>query len=289
MISGADHPTAARSPWQDGYDAERLIGSIRRECLDQILVIFSHTRSAERSMHSDPTACVAGVDGAPGGWAVVITGPNQSIVKKITAIADLFENHHELKAVAIDVPIGLLDSYEIGGRACDKAARKLLGRMRGSSVFPPPVRSALLADSWIEACANSRASNPQAKGISKQTFAIFPKIIEVDALLQTRPQLRDLTFEVHPEICFAELGGRPLTHRKSSRLGRQERRELLAGAFPDFEALEKNGREQRLPIEDILDALVACWSALRLASGKARKLTETIARDRTGLPMTIWV
>jgi predicted RNase H-like nuclease len=61
---------------------------------------------------------------------------------------------------------------------------------------------------------------------------------------------------------------------------------LLAGAFPDFEALEKNGREQRLPIEDILDALVACWSALRLASGKARKLTETIARDRTGLPMT---
>jgi len=72
-------------------------------------------------------------------------------------------------------------------------------------------------------------------------------------------------------------------------LGRQERRELLAGAFPDFEALEKNGREQRLPIEDILDALVACWSALRLASGKARKLTETIARDRAGLPMTIWV
>jgi transposase InsO family protein len=28
-----DHPTAARSPWQNGY-AERLIGSIRRECLD---------------------------------------------------------------------------------------------------------------------------------------------------------------------------------------------------------------------------------------------------------------
>jgi transposase InsO family protein len=28
-----DHPTAARSPWQNGH-AERLIGSIRRECLD---------------------------------------------------------------------------------------------------------------------------------------------------------------------------------------------------------------------------------------------------------------
>src|SRR6516165_10198858 len=32
-----DHPTAACSPWQNGY-AERLIGSIRRECLDHIVV-----------------------------------------------------------------------------------------------------------------------------------------------------------------------------------------------------------------------------------------------------------
>lgn len=33
-----DHPTAPRSPWQNPY-AERLIGSIRRECLDHIVVI----------------------------------------------------------------------------------------------------------------------------------------------------------------------------------------------------------------------------------------------------------
>jgi transposase InsO family protein len=32
-----DHPTSARSPWQNGY-AERLIGSIRRERFDHILV-----------------------------------------------------------------------------------------------------------------------------------------------------------------------------------------------------------------------------------------------------------
>jgi transposase InsO family protein len=32
-----DHPTAARSPWQNGH-AERLVGSIRRECLDHIVV-----------------------------------------------------------------------------------------------------------------------------------------------------------------------------------------------------------------------------------------------------------
>ena len=39
-----DHPTAARSPWQNGH-AERLIGSIRRECLDHAVVFGeSHLR-----------------------------------------------------------------------------------------------------------------------------------------------------------------------------------------------------------------------------------------------------
>ena len=32
-----DRPTAARSPWQNGY-AERLIGSIRRDCLDHVVL-----------------------------------------------------------------------------------------------------------------------------------------------------------------------------------------------------------------------------------------------------------
>jgi transposase InsO family protein len=32
-----DHPIAPRSPWQNGH-AERLIGSIRRECLDHIVI-----------------------------------------------------------------------------------------------------------------------------------------------------------------------------------------------------------------------------------------------------------
>jgi transposase InsO family protein len=33
-----DRPTSQRSPWQNGY-AERLIGSIRRECVDHIIVL----------------------------------------------------------------------------------------------------------------------------------------------------------------------------------------------------------------------------------------------------------
>jgi Integrase core domain len=32
-----DKPTASASPWQNGF-AERLIGSMRRECTDHIIV-----------------------------------------------------------------------------------------------------------------------------------------------------------------------------------------------------------------------------------------------------------
>ena len=37
-MGSRDKPTAPASPWQNGY-AERLIGSIRRECLDHIIVL----------------------------------------------------------------------------------------------------------------------------------------------------------------------------------------------------------------------------------------------------------
>ena len=41
--------TAVRSPWQNAY-AERLIGSIRRECLDQIII--SNERGLRRVLHA---------------------------------------------------------------------------------------------------------------------------------------------------------------------------------------------------------------------------------------------
>ena len=44
-----DRPTSPRSPWQNGH-AERLIGSIRRECLDHVVVFGEqHLRHLLRS------------------------------------------------------------------------------------------------------------------------------------------------------------------------------------------------------------------------------------------------
>jgi len=44
-----DRPIAPRSPWQNGY-AEKLIGSIRRDCLDHVVVFGErHLRNLLRS------------------------------------------------------------------------------------------------------------------------------------------------------------------------------------------------------------------------------------------------
>ena len=44
-----DKPMATRSPWQNGF-AERLIGSIRRECLDHTIIFGeAHLRRVLRS------------------------------------------------------------------------------------------------------------------------------------------------------------------------------------------------------------------------------------------------
>jgi transposase InsO family protein len=61
-----DKPIAPASPWQNGF-AERLIGSIRRECLDHIIVLdeehlrrilknyaaYSNGVRMHRSLHKD--------------------------------------------------------------------------------------------------------------------------------------------------------------------------------------------------------------------------------------------
>ena len=182
-------------------------------------------------------AIVPGADGAPGGWALIVKEAGGCRVKKAERLSQIFDGGYSPKIVAVDIPIGLLDAYETGGRECDREARKCLGPKRGSSVFPAPVRPVLRATSYEEAKELSRRSAEVRKAISKQTWAIVCKIIEVDDLLRTRPALRDVVREVHPEVSFCELAARPMHYSKRKREGRDERRRALLqsvrGELPD--------------------------------------------------------
>jgi transposase InsO family protein len=69
-----DRPTAPRSPWQNGY-AERLIGSIRRECLNHVVVFGeAHLRRVLKKYagyynRSSQRTCDYVVDGKRFRWA----------------------------------------------------------------------------------------------------------------------------------------------------------------------------------------------------------------------------
>jgi predicted RNase H-like nuclease len=189
--------------------------------------------------------------------------------------------------VGVDIPIGLLEAAETGGRACDRAARGLLGP-RASSVFPPPVRAALETGSYREAVNVNRASSAAGLGISKQCHGLFPRLQEVHRLMT--PALQERVREVHPELCFRAMnGGEPLAFGKRTMEGRNQRLRLLEGAgFARPHRHLAVFARSAVAEDDVLDALAAAWTAARLARGEAECVVADPPRDAAGLRMEMW-
>ena len=187
--------------------------------------------------------------------------------------------------VFIDIPIGLLKGS--GRRLCDEEARRKLRAPRASSVFPPPVRQALSATSYEEASHINRANSE--KGLTRQTYAIMPKIKQVDKLLQEDEKAKRIVREVHPEICFWALaGGNAMKHRKKTSAGFRERLKLLKRFLPtarkDFEQVRVRFRSWDLADDDILDAMAAAIAA-DANRDALRTLPKCPPLDCCGLPM----
>ena len=233
---------------------------------------------------------VAGVDGCKDGWVVVRRGRHGAVPRISVAVdlAGLFRDE-TLACIGIDVPIGLLDAAVPGGRACDAAARAYLGPKRSSSVFSAPVRPVLRAVNFDQAVATSRASSVHQLALSRQSFAIVPKIAEVDRMMS--PQLQKRVVEVHPECSFAALnGGAAVTVSKKRVAGRAVRSALLQQAWGlDVGRLVQAHRSPGVQPDDILDAMAACWTADRVQRGVADRLPERSVVDASRLRMEIWI
>jgi predicted RNase H-like nuclease len=192
--------------------------------------------------------------------------------------------------MVVDMPIGLQEGAEPGGRSCDRAARRRLGRRR-SSVFAPPTRAALPAGDYRDALARSRASSGAGLGLSRQACNLLPKLRELDGYMTAR--LQDRVLEGHPELAFAALTGEPMAHSKRRAEGRRERSALLARQYgdclPDVEALLDRYGRGSLAADDILDACVLALTAWRIQLGQGRRLPEgEPPLDARGLRMEIW-
>jgi predicted RNase H-like nuclease len=226
-----------------------------------------------------------GADGARGGWAVACLyddGTRLMLLGDIGEIAGLRAGSGA--PVAIDIPIGLLDS--VGFRPCDLAARALLGR-RASTVFAPPARYQLAAAGDFAAIralvAAERRTNPAAKGLSAQSAGIARKVREVDTFVRAHPDSERWLFESHPELTFLALNGGRVASKRSA-AGAGQRLSLIASIFPDA-ATQPRPRGLARP-DDWLDAYALLATAATIARGEHAELGDG-SRDAEGILMRI--
>ena len=260
---------------------------------------------------------VAGVDSVPessrsrkakprGGWVMIVAGaepgsPVEDVLVERSFVA--IWSHacdRGLLVVAVDIPIGL--SRKAGRKTDDAARCELKSPERGqpgriSSVFPAPPLCALEASNYED--AQVLAWTESKSGITKQAFALCPKINDLrdsvdkeSCAEDARPRLA----EVHPEVSFREMAGRPMRFHKKLQAGAAERLAHLAEHFSnivDSAVLAEIEGPPEPGLDDVLDAAAAAWTARRLAhgsglAGEPRPLGGR-SSDASGYPKTIWV
>lgn len=215
---------------------------------------------------------VVGVDGWSGGWVAVTLGEGRVSVTDHPTFADVLTAAAEAVVIGVDIPIGLPAEP---GRPADVAARMALSPY-GSRVFQTFPRHVIEAPSYGEAVA-ACGSGPK---LSRQSYGLRGKILEVD---EYRHDAR--VFEVHPELSFAAMAGAPLVSKKTWN-GAMRRRDLLAAQ--GIELPDDLATAGRVPIDDVLDAAAAAWTAGRIAAGVALCLPPDPPVEH-GRPVAIWL
>ncbi len=251
--------------------------------------LFTTPLIAKESLESTiSTARVAGIDSFRGGWviALVMLQGRQRDWQVLAAknVVDAMALVATAHCVTIDIPIGLSEFAPL--RICDGIARRLLGRC-WPRVFAPPIRRILDASNYGQALDISRRFC--GKGLSKQAWNIVPKIKQVDSYIT--PQHQDRVLEVHPELCFRELnGGTSLMESKKLVAGQVIREALLQSFLPTFTVIRALRQVAditgaRPKPDDILDAIVAAWTAHRRLLGLSVVIPASPQRDGKGLRM----
>ena len=224
---------------------------------------------------------IGGADGCRTGWVVCRRDANGTLdVRVVKTLAEACEG---LSILAVDMPIGFVDVPR-PARQCEVEARKLMPG-KASSVFPTPCRAVLACTTHADANATSRRLGI---GINQQTFHLFPKMREVDELLRTRPRLKGIVHEAHPELAFARLnGGKPLDS-KHTKSGLARRKEILeAQGFTNLDNWLRDLRGKGAKADDLFDACALIFTARNILQGRARHVPEIAECDSRGLRMSI--
>lgn len=228
-----------------------------------------------------------GIDGCAAGWvAVELTVDGSWSAGVFGNLMNLWEMYRSAGLLLIDMPIGMADAIE--SRRCDVQARQYLKPGRASSIFPVPVREVLTATNYVDANAIQRKIS--GRGLSRQSWALVPKIRSLDELLHREEEARSIIRESHPELCFAQLFGAPMRSGKRTEAGFEERMRHLRGVCGQADEvvtdLMRRYPRKALARDDIADALVLAVTAW-LSGGRLKELPEEGDWDCTGRMRTI--
>lgn len=230
-----------------------------------------------------------GIDACRGGWAGASLDAHFRYTGELLfwpSAEEFLAGIERWQLSLIDIPIGLTDDVS-GTRSCEPLARAMLGARR-ASIFSPPVRLALDAQNYAEACRIN--AEVCGRKISIQSWNIVPKIREVDAVLRNKPALQSHLRESHPELCFCHLNdGNPFFAKKKTREGREVRLAVLEkfspNARPFFQANLAKFRRKTVAADDLIDAMVLALAAARGAKFGLTRLPQQPEYDRFGLRM----
>jgi predicted RNase H-like nuclease len=223
---------------------------------------------------------LAGIDGCRSGWLVVeacsnLHSANFRIASNWNAIAS------DADVIAVDMPIGLSRN---GVRQCEVEARKVISP-HGSRVFKTVPRGALKFPQKDWQKANQWSKQQGYGGISKQIWAIRPKIIEIDRAIT--PALQSRVYEAHPELAFARVNGEALKSKHTVE-GLAARKHILQRAgFADLDAWLQRLRGTGAKADDLFDACILVLTARSLLQTTAKLVPAIPETDSRGLRMAI--
>jgi predicted RNase H-like nuclease len=214
-----------------------------------------------RRLNTPPLDMAWGIDGCRAGWlAIGVEGTKWAYL-----LEDSFEKlasqlFSKPSLCFVDMPMGL-PRAKMPERNCDKAARLFLSKGRKSSVFSSPTRLLLDAETYAQALTKSRKI--YGKGLSIQSWNLFPKVKELDQFL--RQNRTPWLLESHPELCFQYHKKNAVEFSKHKKEGLAERNQIVYNLDPYASAYYQFlcgviPKSKARP-DDILDALVLVLSA----------------------------
>ena len=204
-----------------------------------------------------------GIDGTSSGWIASIGSSNNKCVSIITFSENLNKilSDYPNSVVVIDMPTELNKKNYL--RECDVLAKRYLGKSFQSSIFIPPLKRVLDCADYQE--ANMLSKKLTGKGLSKQSWNLKSKIIEVQGI----SKLSNKIYEGHPECSFKMLKNETLKAKKKSVLGIFERLSILKKAGLDPLSLSLHLESTpTIKIDDVLDSMVLFITASRIFEGK---------------------